>query len=105
MGIKTSSLTPFIIGVNRNGESIKINNDYYPLIEVIKVKNRLEYLFQPNIFLTLERTNKKLSHGYYKLFYKLIQDKRILMGDTMLQYKPINMNSPMLDLITEIQKK
>ena len=59
MGIGTSTATkfetstPFIIervigpgimvGINKHGESIKINDDYYPLKDVIKVNNRLEY--------------------------------------------------------------
>ena len=117
MGVASSTATKFstpllieriiapgiIVGVNKNGEQLKINDNYHNLVEVVKVNNRLEYMFEPNINLTLERTNEKSSFGNYKLFYKLTQDRNVLMGETVLPYKTIGLNSPKLDLIAEIQ--
>lgn len=119
MGIGTSTATgmatsiPFniermigpgiMVGVNRNGELIKIDDDYYPLKDVIKVNNRLEYIFEPNIYLSLERLNEKTKFGNYKLFYKLTQDRKVLIGETELPFKTISLNSPKLDLIAELQ--
>lgn len=113
--IVTKMSTPFlikriigpgiIVGVNKNGEQLKLNDSYHNLVDVVKVNNRLEYMFEPNINLIIERTNEKSSYGGYKLFYKLTQGQHVKMGETVLPYKTICLNTPKLDLIEKLQNE
>ncbi len=92
------------IGVSKMGETIKINDNYYPLVKTIKYSNKIDYEFDQNIFLTIEKTNE-IDSKFNKniLSYKINYGSKIEMGKLPIIYKTINMNTPNLDAIESLQ--
>ena len=82
---------------------MKYNDSYYDLQDVIKVNNRLEYVFSSNISLTIENTDDKNKDGGHILFYRLVDtNKTQHIGTINYTYKTIGMKSERLDLIAEL---
>lgn len=95
-----------LVGVNKFGEIIKIDDKYYKLENTYVVGNKIEYLFESNINLTLEQMDGESWDGTTrKLFYKLNNGSNNLMGEVTFPYKKISMNTPNLDKIFDLQNK
>ena len=94
-----------MVGVNKHGELIKIRDQYYKLIDAHRVGSRLEYTFESNNNLTLEKLNEKSQFGPNKLFYKLSSNGTVQSGEMILPYKTILLNSDNLDMIYKLQNE
>ncbi len=92
------------VGVSKLGETLKYNNNYYPLVNTIKYNNKIQYEFDSKIFLTVERTEDKHKDvNSYILAYEISQNNEKEIGKIPLQYKSISMNTDNLDYIEKLQ--
>ncbi len=92
------------VGVSKLGETLKYNNNYYPLVNTIKYNNKIQYEFDKKIFLTVEKTeDKHKDNNSYVLAYEISQNNEKEIGKIPLHYKSICMNTDNLDYIEKLQ--
>ncbi len=92
-----------MVGINRHGELIKIKDQYFKLLDAHRVGSRLEFTFESNNNLTLEKLNEKSQFGSNKLFYKLLSNGQVQTGEMIVPFKNISLNSKNLDMISQLQ--
>lgn len=92
-----------MIGINEYGECLLFEGNVYKLIDTKKYSDKIEFYFESNILLTFQKINEINEFDKNKLFYKLIQDRSVYVGELVLPYKKISLNSSHFDLLDEMQ--
>lgn len=93
-----------IIGYNKDGAKIFYNNQYYKLVDSNKYISRIEFFFENNIKLVIEKMREVTTYGTAKLFYKLTQGRDVIMGELNVPYQKMNIDGLDFDLIDQLQK-
>jgi len=90
------------IGITKNGESIRINNNgssqFYLLLRKKYVyPSKLELYFEEDIVLILERLNL-VTNNFYEVKYMIVSDMMSTTG-IIPEYTKIGKQAPTIDLI------
>lgn len=94
-----------MVGVSKEGDTLKYDNKYYRLIETSKTYNRIIYKFESDLTLYVYRTSL-MRNNRYILQYILNNSKINLdTGIIPVEYKKIPMDSTNLNLIYDLQLK